>query len=433
MALVSSWGNLEHSCQEVVGLSDRFSVSKVFQNLNSNFIPRGNGRSYGDVCTNSNGKLLWTAFLNHFIDFDPLKETVTVEAGMSLKILQRFLVPRGFMLPVTPGTQEITVGGAIANDVHCKNHHMYGTFGHHVKAFSLCRSSGEVLYCTPEENAGYFSATIGGLGLTGLITEATLKLKRIKGSWINAENVPYGNLNEFFELAKKSEDKYEHTVAWIDCITGKGDRGIFMRGNNSDRDDYVDPKDGFAIPFTPPFSLVNSLSLRIFNKLYYWRQQLQSKPFWVHYEKFFYPLDGIRQWNRIYGPKGFYQYQCVVPYSDGLDAISEIQTQIASAGCGSFLGVLKTFGKKDAAGMLSFPMEGFTYALDFPNKGKSTVKLFQRLDSVVRNAHGRLYLAKDARQSVEMFEAGYGEKLEEFLKYVDPMCSSDMSRRLMGV
>lgn len=416
--------------QAIVNINDQLSLSNEIKY--TNYLPRGNGRSYGDVCTNSNGLVLSSLYLDHFIDFNPSEKWIKVQAGVILKDLQRFLVPQGYMLPVTPGTQLVTVGGAIANDVHCKNHHRYGTFGNHVKEFKLLRSDGEILTCSPNENEGYFKATIGGLGLTGVITEATLALKEVKGCLIDAENIPYSNLQEFFALANSSEADYEHTVSWIDCITGNGERGIFMRGNNSDDHEHYEINRNLKVPFEMPFSLINKFSLYSFNKLYYFVQQLKNKPFKVHYEKFFYPLDHILEWNRIYGKKGFFQYQCVIPTENGIDAISEMQKQIAQSGTGSFLGVLKTFGDYQTVGLLSFPYKGFTYALDFPNQGKLTQKLFERLDRIVLNAKGRLYLAKDVRQPRELFESGYGSQMEEFCKYRDPKCSSDLSRRLMG-
>ena len=436
--LISSWGRLNLEEQELVAVTGRESVRKAFERYkDKTFLPRGNGRSYGDVCNNKDGVLLWSGYLDNFISFDAEKAEVTCGSGVILRNLQRFLVRNGFMLPVTPGTQMISVGGAIANEVHCKKHHRFGTFGNHVKSFRLLRSDGEILDCSPEKNSGYYRATIGGIGLTGFILDATLSLKKVAGPWIIAENIPYYDLKTFFDLANSSEKDYEHTVSWIDCITGNGERGIFMRGNNDDTDTSGrDKHPGLSVkvPFTMPFSLVNTPSLYCFNKMYFALQCLKKGPFKVHYEKFFYPLDGILEWNRIYGPKGFFQYQCVVPTDTGLDAVQEMQKVIAESGQGSFLGVLKTFGDYKSVGMLSFPYKGFTYALDFPNRGESTLKLLSDLDAIVKNAHGRLYTAKDARQPREMFESGYGtETINEFLKYRDPKMSSDMSRRLMGV
>ena len=440
MVKLSSWGRLctsDHLCVPLL-TSDAIPdyndmLSKKDLSFYSNkILPRGNGRSYGDVCTNKNGILITSLFLNNFISFNPEEKTIKVQSGVILKDLQRFLIKFGFMLPVTPGTQMITVGGAIANDVHCKNHHHYGTFGNHVKSFKLLRTTGEVFNCSPNENPGLFKATIGGLGLTGIITEATLSLKQVKGVWIDAENIPYNNLDEFFDLANASEENFEHTVSWIDCITGNGERGIFMRGNNSEIPEYSEINRNITFPFEMPFSLVNKLSLFCFNKFYYFIQSLKRKPFKVHYEKFFYPLDNVLEWNRIYGTKGFFQYQCVIPPENAMDAVKEIQKEIAKSGTGSFLGVLKTFGDYKSVGLLSFPYKGITYALDFPNCGIKTEKLFECLDSIVMNAHGRLYLAKDARQPRKLFELGYGNNMEEFCKFRDPNCSSDLSRRLMG-
>lgn len=431
MINMSAWGILEKSYADVTYASTGI-IQKLVKDIKSPYLPRGNGRSYADVCTNTGKDLLSSYFIDKIIDFNPEKKTITCEAGMLLKNIQRFLVKRGFMLPVTPGTQLVTVGGAIANDVHCKNHHRFGTFGNNLESFVLVRSDGEILNCSRTENEGLFRATIGGIGLTGFIIQATMKLREVSGPWVDAENIPYANLDEFFELANTSEVGYEHTVSWIDCISGNGQRGIFMRGNNAKDTGYSEINRNLTVPFMMPFSLVNQLSLWGFNKMYYFAQTLK-KSMKVHYEKFFYPLDNILQWNYIYGPKGFYQYQFVVPMENGLEAVREIQKEIAKSRQGSFLGVLKTFGDYRCEGIMSFPYKGITYALDFPNKGVSTLQLLDRLDAIVRNAHGRLYLAKDARQPKDLFEEGYKNSIEEFLKYKDPKISSDLSRRLLGV
>lgn len=432
MVAFSSWGNLQREEHEIFEYQQFVSFSKYIKN-DKKSLPLGNGRSYGDVCTNIKGILISSKNLRHFISFDKDEMTFSCESGVLLKDIQCFLVPHGFMLPVTPGTQLITVGGAIANDVHCKNHHKFGTFGHNVVEFTLLRSNGEVLLCSRTQNKEMFYATIGGIGLTGFILNAKLKLRKVAGCLIDAENVPYKTLDEFYDIAKSSEQDYEHTVAWIDCITGNGERGIFMRGNNAEDDVAYNLDKNIKVPFMMPISLVNRFSLYGFNKLYYLAQVLKKRAFKVHYEKFFYPLDSILNWNRIYGPKGFYQYQCVVPFESGFDAIKEMQKEIAKSGQGSFLGVLKTFGNIPSLGLLSFPKAGFTYALDFPNRGKKTEKLFQSLDSIVSEAGGRLYLAKDARQNMPLFEKGYGtDKINHFVKYCDPKFSSDLSRRLLG-
>jgi FAD/FMN-containing dehydrogenase len=390
------------------------------------------GRSYGDICLNPEGALWVTTGLDHFIAFDDSNGRLVCEAGVLLRDIQRLVIPHGWILPVTPGTQLVTVGGAIANDVHGKNHHILGSFGDHVQSVSLIRTDGEIIQCGPHEKADWFAATVGGAGLTGVITQAEIQLRRAPGPWLDAETVPYANLNEFFCLADGSEADWEHTVSWIDCITGGGGRGLFMRGNpTSDGERPLPRQRKLTMPVVPPVSMVNQFSLRPFNMAYYYLKKWQAKRVITHYEPFFYPLDNLLEWNRIYGPKGFFQYQSVVPREAGQDAVQAMLKEIARSGDGSFLAVLKTFGNRQSIGMLSFPQPGVTLALDFPNRGDHTHRLFERLDAVVREAKGRLYLAKDARMPRQLFEAGY-PRLTEFIKYRDPGISSSLSRRLMG-
>jgi FAD/FMN-containing dehydrogenase len=336
------------------------------------------------------------------------------------------------MLPVTPGTQLVTVGGAIANDVHGKNHHRVGSFGDHVCEISLQRTDDETIVCGPNLKREWFSATVGGIGLTGVILKASLQLRRVAGPWLHAETLPYQNLAKFFALADGSEEGWEHTVSWIDCISGGGGRGIFMRGNPVEDHGYAEPQlKKLSVPFAPPVSLINRLTLRPFNTSYYLLKSARAGRSTAHYEKFFYPLDNILNWNRIYGPRGFYQYQSVVPREAGLYSVKAMLREIAKSGDGSFLAVLKTFGNRQSVGMLSFPQPGVTLALDFPNRGERTIKLFERLDAIVREAGGRIYPAKDARMPRDLFESGY-PRLGEFMKYRDPGISSALSRRLMG-
>jgi FAD/FMN-containing dehydrogenase len=390
------------------------------------------GRSYGDVCLNPNGVLWTTAGLDRFVQFDESTGRLVCEAGVLLGDIQRMAIPRGWILPVTPGTQLVTVGGAVANDVHGKNHHVHGSFGDHVRWLKLARTDGEIIECGPKLSPDWFTATVGGLGLTGVIVEAEIQLRRVVGPWLETETVPYADLDEFFALADESEAGWEHTVSWIDCIAGGRGRGLFMRGNWTEVHARPEPKGcRVTMPFTPPVSLVNGLSLRAFNSLYFTLKKWRAGRKITHYKPFFYPLDNILQWNRIYGPRGFFQYQSVVPREVGRDSVHAMLSEIASAGAGSFLAVLKTFGNRQALGMMSFPQPGVTLALDFPNKGRRTLRLFERLDAIVGEAGGRIYPAKDARMPRELFEAGY-PRLAEFLPYRDPGISSAMSRRLMG-
>jgi FAD/FMN-containing dehydrogenase len=267
------------------------------------------------------------------------------------------MVPQGWMLPVTPGTQCVTVGGAIANDVHGKNHHVLGSFGHHVCRLTLLRTTGEVIECSTEQHSAWLAATVGGLGLTGVIQQAELQLRRVDGPWLDTQTVPYANLTEFFHLADESESGWEYTVSWIDCMRGKkGSRGLFMRGNHTNSLHQVPrPKRPLTMPVSPTVSVVNALTLRPFNALYFNAHRLKPDRSIVHYEPFFYPLDNLLEWNRMYGPKGFYQYQCVLPRPEGQAGIQTMLREISRSGQGSFLAVLKTFGQRPSLGMLSFP------------------------------------------------------------------------------
>jgi FAD/FMN-containing dehydrogenase len=270
------------------------------------------------------------------------------------------------------------------------------------------------------------------MGLTGVIVEAELQLRRVAGPWLVTDTVPYRNLDEFFALADTSEAGWEQTVSWVDCLSGIG-RGLFFRANLADIPDREAqsgrrPK---RVPFVPPVSLVNGLSLRAFNETYFRANALKAGYAIAHFEKYTYPLDNLHDWNRMYGPRGFYQYQSVVPRAAGRAAIQAMLEAIKASGQGSFLAVLKTFGDRASRGMMSFPRPGVTLALDFPNRGAPTHALFDRLDAIVRDAGGRIYAAKDARMPRDLFESGY-PRLAEFLQYRDPGISSSMSRRLIG-
>lgn len=433
MRAVSSWGRLSQPLHDVHFLSDRRQVARQIQTSNPG-VAYGMGRSYGDVCLNPLGVVWNTTQMDRFIDFDDTTGLLRCEAGVLFRDIQRLAVPRGWMLPVTPGTQFVTVGGAIASDVHGKNHHTQGTLGDHVRQLRLVRTDGQVIDCSPQQQPDWFAATVGGMGLTGVITEAAIQLRPVKGPWLETENIPYFNLDEFFHLADSSEAQWEHTVAWIDCVCAGGERGIFMRGNHCDSqksDQKESQAHTFTMPCVPPLSLVNRLSLRPFNMAYFNLQKWRAGRTVTHYQPFFYPLDHVLEWNRIYGPKGFFQYQSVVPRAVGREAIQEMVRAISRSGDGSFLGVLKTFGERPAVGMMSFPQPGVTLALDFPNKGMRTLQLFERLDAIVREAGGRIYPAKDARMPKALFERGY-PRYSEFIQYRDPKITSALSRRLMG-
>lgn len=432
MVAPSPWGGLTRIARPPAPLYERADITAALSDSSST-LAVGNLRSYGDVCLNSDGKLLSTLGLNKFINFDADTGIVQCESGVMLGDIQQLMVPRGWMLAVTPGTRYVTVGGAVANDVHGKNHHRMGSFGDHVLGLELIRSDGERICCGPNERSEWFRATVGGLGLTGVIATVTLQLRRVSGAHLRAEQQAFYSLEQFFELADESERDWEYTVAWVDCMSTNRRRGIFFRANHEPGDVDCDEPGGSALgmPFTPPISLVNKLSLRAFNAAYFAWHRRKTSARTQHYDPFFYPLDSVAHWNRMYGKRGFYQYQCQLPPDTRESALEAVLAAIAAAGLGSFLSVLKTFGQRRGAGMLSFPRPGVTLALDFPNQGEKTASLFAVLDQVIAEAGGCLYPAKDARMPAALFASGYPQ-WQQFTAYRDPGISSDMSRRLMG-
>jgi FAD/FMN-containing dehydrogenase len=430
MAAGTSWGRWPRHAQRVVPLTSR---SEPLPNADL-MLAFGNGRSYGDVCLNDGGTLLSTRGLDRFIAFDPATGVLECEAGVLLSEIIDLTLPQGWFPPVTPGTALVTVGGAIANDVHGKNHHRAGTFGHHVLEFDLRRSDGSTLRCSADENLDWFCATVGGLGLTGLISKARLQLRRVPGAWLQGDSRRFANLDEFFTLAAQSDADYEYTVAWLDCAAAgaKLGRGVFMRGNHIHSALAPPGKSSSRrFPFTPPVSPINRLSIRLFNELYYHRPSAQTAQRLWHYQPFLYPLDKLLDWNRAYGPRGFFQYQCVLPNPDANEALREMLARIAASGLGSFLVVLKLFGNMPSIGLMSFPRPGVTLALDFPNRGDSTLRLLESLDAITRAAGGAVYPAKDARMSAESFQQ-YFPAWQRLQQYIDPGFSSSFWRRVTG-
>ena len=386
-------------------------------------IARGLGRSYGDSSLAEHSINL--SKLDNFINFDESSGELTCSAGMSFAEILRIFVPKGWFLPVTPGTQFITVGGAIASDVHGKNHHIDGTFCEHVSTLSLCLASGEIIECSKIHHPHLFRATCGGMGLTGVILHATFKLKPIETAFIKEMTYKTANLEE--TLAQFEEhDSTTYSVAWIDCLaTGKTlGRSLLMLGEHAlipEFEDNIPEYDKLKVatasklnmPLDLPGFTLNSWSVKAFNALYYGKARQQLSQRFVHFTPFFYPLDSIQNWNRMYGKNGFVQYQFVIPKAAGLEGLTEILTEIANSKRGSFLAVLKVFGKENNH-YLSFPEDGYTLALDF--KMDSTLFAFlDRLDEIVLNYGGKLYLTKDARMSEQMFKQSYPE-WQEFQK-----------------
>jgi FAD/FMN-containing dehydrogenase len=428
-----SWGRLPAAQHQVLHVHSPLQPLPL-PTSGGSLLPFGVGRSYGDSCLNDKNALLDTSGLQFFQSFDAENSVLRVEAGVTLAQILALFMPRKRFLPVSPGTKFVTVGGAIANDIHGKNHHRAGSFGNHLRRFELLRSTGERLVCSPTENSSLFAATIGGLGLTGLITWAEFSLPTVPSPYLHTRSIKFGNIDEFIALSREADRLFEYSVAWVDCVSsGKQlGRGIFMAGNFAEINRPSRPQRApLGVPCDLPSFALNPLSMRLFNTAYYNRQWRKDRPAIQHYEPFFYPLDGVHRWNRIYGKRGFFQYQLVVPMTDGGAALREIFQRIARSRRASFLAVLKTFGEIRSPGLLSFPRPGITLALDFPNEGAATLALMRELDAIVFEAHGALYPAKDARMSAALFERSYPQ-LAEFERWIDPRFSSSLWRRLRG-
>lgn len=423
---VGSWALRPELLHTLMPLYDR-SAAPVFDSSTS-YLAHGCGRSYGDSCLNAGHVLMLTRGLDRFMEFDPERGVMRCEAGVTLDAIARVVVPRGWFLPVTPGTCFVTVGGAVANDVHGKNHHVAGSFGRHVSAFELLRSDGSVRTCSRHSEPELFTATIGGLGLTGLIRWVEFALKKIPGEFIDGDQIKFETLEQFEALSDESVEPYEYTVAWIDCLSKAG-RGILSRGNHCGRPGSPQRNRALNVPITPPVSFVNSWSVRAMNGAIY-RKQLRGRvPKIWHYREFFYPLDGIFGWNRLYGPRGFFQFQCALPPSVAVLALYEMLRAVRAAKQGSFLAVLKKFGDAESPGLLSFARPGMTLAVDFPNRGAETLKLLTTLEQIVVEARGALYPAKDATMSPRGFRSSFA-LLERFSASIDPRFSSSFWRRV---
>ncbi len=432
-ARYQSWGRYPKVTNERVAHMLHVNGPLPLPSDSGTVLAYGLGRSYGDSCLNDTQTIIPFAAFDKFISFDTVSGVLRAQAGVSLATILDVFVPRGWFLPVTPGTKFVTLGGAIANDIHGKNHHVAGTFGRHVTQFGLLRSSGEHLTCSPTENSHLYAATIGGMGLTGLITWVELKLHAIRSPYLNTRTTKFRNLDEFFDISRESDAEFEYSVSWVDC-TSEGSnlgRGLFMAGNFSDQTRQRSPRK-LAIPFPcqAPAYLLNSFFIRSFNTFYYNKQTSRVVDGLTHYEPFFYPLDSILNWNRMYGARGFFQYQFVVPFEQDRGIIREIFTRITRSKRASFLAVLKTFGDIPSPGIMSFPRKGVTLALDFPNDGEPTLRLMSELDKIVMDAGGSIYPAKDARMPAHVFRASH-PRLQEFMPHIDPRFSSSLWRRVM--
>jgi FAD/FMN-containing dehydrogenase len=399
-------------------------------------LPVGAGRSYGDVCLLDGGTLFPTRGLDKFLHFDRVTGVLRCEAGVTLAEILDFAVVRGFFLPVTPGTKYVTVGGAIANDIHGKNHHVAGTFGRHVLSLELIRSDGSCFVCSPSLNADWFAATVGGLGLTGLIARAEIRLRPIVSRKIQYQSTKFVGIDEFVALSQAGAGT-EYTVAWIDCVaTGKNlARGIFVQGEHSTVPETAAASRAprLTIPIDLPDFALNRISVGLFNTAYYHKQFSKQKSGLIDYEPFFYPLDSVLRWNKIYGKSGLLQFQCVIPWENGLqEGILRILKAITASGLASFLAVIKVFGDMPSPGMLSFPKPGITLALDFPIRREVSFDLLDRLGKITLEHGGRMYPAKDARMTAAEFQAFYPQ-WRDFAPYIDPRFSSAFWKRVTTV
>jgi FAD/FMN-containing dehydrogenase len=443
---LSGWGNFRPETCRVYRpekLGDEREIVRL-PNGDSSLIARGLGRSYGDSATNAGGAVALQERMDSLIDFDAAAGEVEAEAGVSLATLIELLVPRGFFLPVVPGTKFVTLGGAVAADIHGKNHHIDGTFGKYVLNLRLLLAGGDVVTCSPSKNAELFWATIGGMGLTGVILSVRLKLLPISSAYMKVDYRRVPNLDaalDRFESAEGQAAKY--SVAWIDCLAGGASlgRAVIMEGDHVPAAELsgrrarsplaMKARRRRAVRFFYPRLAMTKFNVRMFNRLYYRRHSDRTRV--VDLDTFFFPLDRIHNWNRIYGRRGFVQYQALVPPAAARQGLRELLEKISLAGQASFLAVLKRTGEQ-GNGLLSFPMPGYTLALDFPNRGQATQMLAGELDEILLRHGGRLYLAKDSLMSAETFAKMY-PRLEEFRRIktqVDPQShfSSTQARRL---
>jgi len=427
-----SWGRYPPIETEVLPLhwmSD-FQAARLPQ---GDLLPVGMGRSYGDVCLLDHGTLLTARGLDRLIEFDAETGLLRCEAGVTLAEILDFAVPRGFFLPITPGTKYVTVGGAIANDIHGKNHHGSGTFGNRLLRFELMRTDGARLLCSPPENAAWFAATIGGLGLTGLIAWAEIRLRPIVSRRIRSVCEKFVGIDEFVELSRAAAH-VNYSVAWIDCVARGRNfaRGIFMLGQHHDQPEPLttSAKPWLTFPINLPEFALNRTSVGLFNTLYYNRQFAKRAETLVDYEPFFYPLDRVLDWNRMYGKAGLLQFQCVIPWEDQKQAgITRILEEITRSGLASFLAVIKVFGDVRSPGMMSFPRPGITLALDFPIRAQVSFALLDRLAEITVEHGGKMYPAKDARMTPRQFQAFYPQ-WEQFQQYIDPRINSAFWKRV---
>ncbi len=439
--VLAGWGSFPKAESDIYRPEKLSELAAVVASDQSSLIARGAGRAYGDAALNGGNRVVDIQRLNRMLAFDPESGLLRCEAGVTIGEIIHVFLRRGFFPPVVPGTRHVTIGGSVAADVHGKSHHRDSSLAAHVTSIELMLGSGEVKRCSREENAELFWATVGGMGLTGVILEVELRLRRVESAWFEGEIVMAANVDEAIETFERTERQYGYSVAWIDCAGTRGSlgRSVINLGNVAapaalppmirQAPLEVAPKFRPTVPFNLPGFVLSSLGIKAFNSAYYAMHRAGAHLF--DYETFFFPLDSIGHWNRIYGKRGFLQYQCVWPLNESREGLIEILEAIRCWGGGSFLTVLKKFGAQE--GMLSFPMPGYTLALDFPVVN-GLMEFLESLDAMVLKRGGRVYLAKDARLRSETFRAMYpeAERWRRVKSKIDPnnRFSSDLARRV---
>ena len=408
------------------------------------YIGRGMGRSYGDAALNEGGGLILTQRIQRLLAFDPGTGVLTCEAGVMLERILQVLVPQGWFLPVTPGTKFVTIAGAVACDVHGKNHHTDGSLSKFVVSLDLLLADGRFLNCSRDKNSDLFWATLGGMGLTGMILAVTLRLRRIDSAFIQVDYRSTRDLDETMRLLEDQDRQHTYSVAWVDGLASGRHlgRSVLIHGDHAGLQDLssqqrTTPLDFghrrcWSVPFQFPGFVLNRLSVGAFNGLYYRRFRGSHSSAIVDYDRFFYPLDSVHKWYRMYGKHGFVQYQCVIPFETSSAALVEILEHLKRDGIPSYLVVLKRFGEE--TGLISFPKPGYTLAMDMPVSGSQLFSSLGKLDRCVLNHGGRVYLGKDACLSAESFREMYPDYREwlNLKREFDPenVFSSDLSRRL---
>ena len=440
MTLLTGWGRTAPSAADVAAPADAGAVAAALRDAGPRgVLPRGAGRAYGDAAQNAGGSVLATGALGGVRAFDAAAGTVTVGAGMTFDALVDHVLADGWFVPVTPGTAHVTIGGAIAADIHGKNHHRDGALSSHLEGFTLVTPGGDVVACRPGDDA--FRATVGGMGLTGVVTEATLRLLPVTSAYCRVDTERATDLDDALARMSAGDDAYRYSVAWIDCLARgrRMGRSVLLRGDHAGAEECGAAQPlararGPRVPAPPwaPSGLLNRVSIAAFNEAYYRRAPRAERGRIEPLDAFFYPLDAVRGWNRLYGRDGFLQYQLLVPFG-AEEALRACIQRLSGGGVASFLAVLKRFGPQ-ADPPLSFPAPGWTLALDIPAGLPGLAQLLDGLDELVAAAGGRLYLAKDSRLRPDLLARMYPglEEWRALQAALDPrgVMQSDLSRRL---